>query len=121
MKLLYLILSFIVMSNSFMYGDFMKIRYIKNHIHIMDADTDNDLFEKNENCIEKFQRFCLSINIICHMIPKYNINKEIKKAAVAKGYIKAFKNWLKSINLVNTGIAGPWIRNNNHTERIPIQ
>ena len=91
----------------------MKVRLIKNNIHVLDAESDNDLIKKNESCIKRIQRFCLSVNVIYHMMPKYDINKEIKKSAVAKGYIKAFKNWLKSINIVNTGIAGPWMVNIN--------
>jgi hypothetical protein len=108
---LYLILSSIVIFNTdaFFYGDFMKVRYIKNNIHVLDAESNND------ECIEKIERFCLSVNVIYHMIPKYDINKEIKKTAVATGYIQAFKNWLKSINIVNTGIAGPWIFNKNQS------
>ena len=110
---LYLILLSFVTSNAFLYNDFMKVRLIKNNIHVLDAESDNDLIKKNESCIKRIQRFCLSVNVIYHMMPKYDINKEIKKSAVAKGYIKAFKNWLKSINIVNTGIAGPWMVNIN--------
>ena len=114
---LYLILSCVVISNAFFYGDFMKVRYIKNNIHVTSKENDNDLIEKNEKYIEKFKRLCLSVNVIYNMTPKYDINKEIKKAAIAKGYIRAFKNWLKSINIVNTGIAGPWIVNRNQTNQ----
>ncbi len=112
---LYLILLCIVMSNAFFYGDFIKVRSIKNTIHVLDTESGDHLIKKNEKCIEKLEHFCLSIKVVYYMIPKYHINKEIKKAAVATAYIKAFKNWLKSINIVNTGIAGPWIVNKNQT------
>tara|TARA_A100001015_G_C14535913_1_gene535955 strand:- start:239 stop:550 length:312 start_codon:yes stop_codon:yes gene_type:complete len=72
----------------------MKVRYFKN-LHVVQAESDNDLIKRNENCVELFQRFCLSVNVLYHMIPKYDINKEIKRAAVAKGYIEAFKNFFK--------------------------
>ena len=107
----------IVISNAFFYGDFMKVRSIKNTIHVLDAESGDDLIRKNEKCIEKFERFCLSVKVVYYMIPKYHINKEIKKAAVATGYINVFKNWLKSINIVNTGIAGLWIVNKNQTNQ----
>lgn len=110
---------YIVISNAFFHGDFMKVRSIKNNIHVLDAESGNDLI-KNEKCIEKLERLSLSINVIYHMIPKYDINKEIKKAAVASGYIQALKNWLKSINIVNTGIAGPWLINRNHTNQTNV-
>jgi hypothetical protein len=95
---LYLLLIYITLSNAFLYGDFMKVRYLKNNIHVVQAESDNDLIKRNENCVEWFQRFCLSVNVLYHMIPKYDINKEIKKAAVAKGYIEAFKNFFKKKN-----------------------
>ena len=72
---LYILTLLMFLSNGFMYGEFMKIKYQGNELHVMNLQNKNDHD---------------SIN---------NYNK-IKRAAVPSGYIKAIQNWWLSLNVL---------------------
>ena len=64
------------LSNAFLYGEFIRMQYIGNTLHIMHYE-DGPL----QDC-------------------DYVNNNEIKKAAVATGYLQALKNYIKSIKII---------------------
>jgi hypothetical protein len=75
---LYLMLVFLYLhlSNAFLYGEYIRMQYIGNTLHIMHYE-DGPLPE-------------------CETVQ----NKKIKKAAVASGYLQAIKNCIKSVKII---------------------
>ncbi len=75
---LYLMLTFLYLhlSNAFLYGEFIRMQYIGNTLHIMHYE-DGPLHD-------------------CYYVK----NTEIKKAAVATGYLQAIKNCIKSVKII---------------------
>lgn len=72
----------ICICNGFMYGEFMKIKYVESNLNLMNLMNEYEVDDgkKSDN---------LQVS-----------DWKIKRSAVASGYIEAIKNWWFYVNVV---------------------